>query len=59
MPPVEFELTISGGERHQTYPLDCAATGTGYLSYVVMVKYNPFYLRQAVITLIRVRLTKF
>jgi len=30
MPPVGFELTISAGERPQTYALDRAATGTGY-----------------------------
>ena len=29
MPPVEFEPTISAGERPQTYALDRAATGTG------------------------------
>jgi len=29
MPPVEFEHTISAGERPQTYDLDHAATGTG------------------------------
>ena len=29
MPPVGFELTISAGERPQTYALDRAATGTG------------------------------
>ena len=29
MPPVEFESTISAGERPQTYALDRAATGTG------------------------------
>jgi hypothetical protein len=29
MPPVEFELTISAGERPKTYALDRAATGTG------------------------------
>ena len=28
-PPVGFELTISAGERPQTYALDRAATGTG------------------------------
>jgi hypothetical protein len=28
-PPVGFEITISVGERSQTYALDCAATGTG------------------------------
>ena len=32
MPPVGFEPTISGGERPQTYALDCAATGTGIVS---------------------------
>ena len=30
MPPVGFEPTISAGERPQTYPLDRAATGTGW-----------------------------
>jgi len=29
MPPVEFEPTISAGERPQTYALDRAATETG------------------------------
>ena len=29
MPPVEFEPTISAGERPKTYALDRAATGTG------------------------------
>jgi len=29
MPPVEFETTISAGERPQTYVLDLTATGTG------------------------------
>jgi len=29
MPPVEFEPTISPGERPQTYALDRAATGIG------------------------------
>jgi len=29
MPPVGFELTISAGERPQTYALDRPATGTG------------------------------
>jgi hypothetical protein len=31
MPPVEFEPTISAGERPQTYALERAATGTGTL----------------------------
>jgi len=30
MPPVGFELTISAGERPQTYALDRTGTGTGY-----------------------------
>jgi len=29
MPPVEFESTVSAGERPQNYALDRAATGTG------------------------------
>jgi hypothetical protein len=29
MPPVEFETTISAGERPKTYDLHHAATGTG------------------------------
>jgi len=29
MPPVEFEPTISAGERPQTHALDRAATGIG------------------------------
>ena len=29
MLPVDFEPTISAGERPQTYALDRAATGTG------------------------------
>jgi hypothetical protein len=32
MPPVGFKPTISAGERPQTYALDRAATGTGFLS---------------------------
>jgi len=32
MPPVGFEVTISAGERPQTYALDRAATGTGKIS---------------------------
>ena len=31
MPPVGFEPTISTGERPQTYALDGAAPGTGFL----------------------------
>jgi hypothetical protein len=33
MPPVEFELTISAGERPHTYALDRATTGTGHDYY--------------------------
>jgi hypothetical protein len=29
-PPMEFEPTVSAGERPQTYALDRAATGTGF-----------------------------
>ena len=32
MPRVGFEPTISVGERPQTYALDRAATGTGYIN---------------------------
>jgi hypothetical protein len=31
MPPVRFEPTISAGERPQTYALDRAVTGTGFI----------------------------
>ena len=34
MPPVEFEPTISAGERPKTYALDRAATGTGLINIV-------------------------
>ena len=33
MTPVEFEPTISAGERPQTYALDHATTGTGLNSF--------------------------
>ena len=35
MPPVGFEATIAAGERPQTYALERAATGIGYLIYRV------------------------
>ena len=35
MSPVGFEQTISAGERPQIYVLDLAATGTGYLLYLL------------------------
>ena len=34
MHPVGFEPTISAGERPQTYALDRAATGTGYVTII-------------------------
>jgi len=37
MPQVEFEPTISAGERPQTYALDRAATGTGYSCISVII----------------------
>ena len=40
MPPVGFQPTISAGERPQTYALDRAATGTGYL-VPLRPKYSP------------------
>ena len=40
MPPVGFEPTISAGERPQTYALDRAATGTGKLRFVNVLKYE-------------------
>jgi len=36
MPLVGFELTISAGERLQTYALGSAATGTGLHSYYTL-----------------------
>ena len=38
--PVGFEPTISAGERPQTYALDRAATGTGFLTYTSSEIYN-------------------
>ena len=46
MPPVGFEITVSAGERPQTYALDRAATGTGhahkynYIHYVIIYAFN-------------------
>jgi len=37
MPRVEFELTISAGERPQTYALDRAATRTGTITYLQFI----------------------
>ena len=48
MPTVGFEPTISAGERTQTYALDRAATGTGFMSIyclnLLLQKY--FYILQ-------------
>ena len=41
MPPVGFEPTVSAGERPQTYALDRAATGTGYVE-----EYNELIIKQ-------------
>jgi hypothetical protein len=35
MPLVEFEPTISAGERPQSYALDSAATGTGCTMIII------------------------
>jgi hypothetical protein len=40
MPPVEFEPTISAGERPQSYALDRAATGTGYNRVLLFIISN-------------------
>ena len=37
MPQVGFELTISTGERPQTYDLDRAATGTGIIIIIIII----------------------
>ena len=37
MPQVGFELTISAGERPQTYDLDRAATGTGIIIIIIII----------------------
>jgi hypothetical protein len=37
MLPVRFEPTISEGERPQSYDLDRAATGTGYLINIIII----------------------
>ena len=42
MPPVGFELTISAGERPQTYALDRAATGTGCTHKLKVVNLQVF-----------------
>jgi hypothetical protein len=39
MPPVGFELTISEGERQQTYAIDRAATGTGFSLFLGYLKH--------------------
>jgi len=44
MPPVEFELTISAGERPQTYALNRTVTGTGVIRpvYTFLLIYGIF-----------------
>jgi len=37
MPPVEFEPTISAGERPQTYTLDSAATEIGDIQTILYI----------------------
>jgi hypothetical protein len=39
MLPEGFALTITAGERPQTYALDRAATGTGF-PYIIPTKYT-------------------
>ena len=39
MPLVGFELTISAGERPQTYALDRAVTETGLINLTLMIFY--------------------
>jgi len=39
--PVEFEPTISGGERPQTYAFDRAATETGFLCITISTNNQP------------------
>jgi len=40
MPPVEFEPTLSAGERPQTYALDRAATGTGNATIFAVYEFD-------------------
>jgi len=40
MPAVGFKPTASAGERPQTYALDCADTGTGFLISVVQENHS-------------------
>jgi hypothetical protein len=40
MPPMEFETTISAGERPQTYALGGAATGTDSNIHVMCTEDN-------------------
>jgi len=40
--PVEFEPTISAGERPQTYALDLAATGTGVITISGFLNFTEF-----------------
>jgi len=40
MPPVEFEPTIPASKRPQTYALYGAATGTGRMVYITVLKFE-------------------
>jgi len=40
MPPMKFETTISAGERPQTYFLDRAATGNGFMILSILKYFN-------------------
>ena len=42
MPPLGFEPTISADERPQTYALDRAATGTGHMHRITILKSEKF-----------------
>jgi len=44
MLPMGLEHTISAGERPQTYVLDLAAIGTGYLLYLLNLYLNKLLL---------------
>ena len=53
MPVVGFEPTISEGERRQTYALDRAVTGTGYMTYRMNENYRIIYTYQSVSTVVK------
>jgi len=57
-PPVGFELTISAGERPQTYALDRVVTVTGLLPLEYLIKKLPIPTKPATISLIKVKSCK-